>query len=410
MTKKILIFFILAILAQAGYSFLVPTFGTSDCWKDLSALNNYKGHTYSSFDQDLVGKVYGLVGNYHVVCDAGGFVLLAHDFPADYFRGRTLFINRPLYPLLVNLAARPLHLIVNSYSMTFAAAILVNILLFFASCVLFYRLAEKYFSPKTALISVILLIFSPFAHSWLVQPEGNILGLFSVVAALALLDDYVSRPTRARLMIYSLIVGVTFLVKMNIAISIFIFFLAVYGRKFKQGAVFFLLHLVPLALWYLVAAKWWGLAFGVQEVSKFGAGVWILALYKQPLYRAVGELLAAVPNFFTALFYGFLGLPVILSLVGLYKAAENKFYILYGGLLGSFFVLMFALHFYLPRHAFLVFPLVYPLAVAGIETVAAAIGNESARKFFIAATYFLIIAPTFLDIFKLYEYLGVIYS
>ncbi len=181
MSKKIILFLILLIMAQMAFSFLSPSYSKNDCWKTFQTADNYKGHRLDSFDQKLLNRIKNVVADYHFVCDGGGMVILAHDFPKDYFRGRLLFINRPLYSFFVSLISQPFHLLSNSFSMTFAAAILANFLLFFAAVLMFFYLVKKMFSERVALWSAILLILSPFAHSWLIQPETNVLGIFSLV-------------------------------------------------------------------------------------------------------------------------------------------------------------------------------------------------------------------------------------
>lgn len=410
MNKKIVSIFILLTIIMADYSFVVPTYGKSECWKDLNTLADYKGHRFDSFDKKLVSKVLSLADDFHLNCDAGGFVLLAHDFPGDYFRGRFLFINRPALPFLVNLVARPFHLLSDSYSMTFAAALLVNLTLFFCSLLLLYSLVRKYFSERAAFLSGVFFILSPFTRVWLVQPETNVFGIFVFVSTLYLLDNYLAKPSTKKLIAYSLIVGLFLLGKLNFAITIFVLLLALYYRKIKEGSVFFILHLAPTLAWYLVVTKLWGLPFGVQEISSFGAGVWILEALKQPFYVLAGELFRVVPGYFGALFYGFLGAPVVFALIGLWRSANRRLTTIFIFLHLSLLALLFVMHIYLPRWTYFSFVIMYPLAVVGIDWLAGLIKDGRWRTAYYGAAYFLMIAPAFINIVKMYGYLEIPYS
>lgn len=413
MYKKIVPLFIVLIMAQTAFSFLSPSFGTNDCWKTFQMANNYKGHSLDSFDQKLLNRIKDVIADYHFVCDGGGMVILAHDFPADYFRGRLLFVNRPLYPFLVNLLSRPFHLFSNSFSMTFAAAILANLLLFFVAVLMFFILVKKIFSERVALWSAILLIFSPFAHSWLIQPEANVLGVFSLMLSLFLLYNYIIVPKRWKLVVYSLVVGILMLGKMNLAIGLFILLIALWHRKFKEAAIFIVFQFIPLVLWYVVVKWFWGLGFGMQEVSNFGVGIWILEMAKRPAYQIAAELLSAIPSFFTAVIYGFFPVPIIFSYIG-YRYAWNfeKKALLYWGMAACLLVFFFVMRIYLPRHAFWLFPMIYPTAVLGIDKAAEWLQAKNFCRPFVfrLAAYLLIIAPACLDVLKMYGYLNVPYS
>jgi len=410
--SKIIWFFLSLVFLQAIYSFLSPNYGTNQCWKSLDTLSAYKGHSFDSFDKQLVSKAIYLVSDYHSVCDGAGFVLLAHDFPSDYFRDRLLFINRPLFPFLVHILSVPLHFFSNSYSLTFFSSILLNIILFFATVCLFYGLVKKLFSERIAFWAAVLLIFSPFAHSWLVQTETSIFGIFSFIFSLYLLDNYIKEPSRQKLIIFSLIVGILMLGKMNLAIGIFVGLLALWFKKYREVFIFLVLQFIPILLWYLWVTKVWGLNFGMQEVSKFGAGVWMFEMINWPLYQVIGELVGVIPNFLTSIIYGFLLIPVLFSLIGFYIWQFKYKQILFGSMLLAYLIFFFVLRLYLPRHAFFLFPIIYPTAILGIDYI-----GEKLKIFrfykpwiYYPVVYFLIIAPSLLSIFLIYEYLGVPYS
>ncbi|MDP3995693.1 MAG: glycosyltransferase family 39 protein [bacterium] len=368
--KKIIIIFVLLIGFQTIFSFLSPAYNDSFYWKTIEELDFYKGYTLDTFDDSLAQKIYPLVKNYRMNLDGGGYLLLAHDFPQHYFKGNVTFLTRPLYPILVNWAARPLHLISDSYSMTFAAGLLVNLILFFFTVYLFYLLVKKIISHRVAFLSSLLLIFSPLAHVWLIQPETNILGIFTVILSLYLLYKYIKHPTLKKLIIFSLIIGILILGKKLFAISIFILLLALFFKRFKEGIIFFVVHLIPLALWGFWVTKIWGLNFYIDEVASFGVGIWIFDIFHWPWYHTLQVFIESLPRFISSVIYGFLVIPVIFAFIGYRKLSLVNKNILYFSFILSFFILLFLVNIYFPRYGFLTFPFVYPLAVLGIDKIA----------------------------------------
>lgn len=407
--KKVFIIIAILIIFEAGIGFLFPTYPVNECWKPLDVLKSYNGHSFSSFDNIIVGKVRGLIGDYHLNCDAGGFLLLAHDFPNDYFRGRLLFVNRPLYSFLIFLLAAPFHLISASYSMTFVSAILLNMIMAWLAAILLYSLLKRFFSHYVSLVSAILFSLSPLVRSWLVQPETNIFGAFAWVFSLWLFARYLDAPNKKRLYGYSLLVGILLLGKMNFAISIFIILATICFKRYREGAVFFFIHLIPIGIWYLLVTKLWNLPFSNQEVANFGVGVWFFALTAREF---LAEMMASVPRFIEAVVYGFMLLPLPLAIYGLViMKIKNKFFYFFGMAL-SLVVLFFALGFYLPRHAFLLFPVIYPLAVVGLKELADRIHNNlpklsSDLVFYVIVGIMIVLANT--NILQIYQYLNVPY-
>jgi 4-amino-4-deoxy-L-arabinose transferase-like glycosyltransferase len=412
MRKSAIIIFIILVSLQMFGGFISPNHSSNECWKSLDTVSNYKGRSFDSFDQTLVAKLAGMVSSYKLNCDAGGFVILAHGFPADYFRGRLMFINRPLLPFVVSIFAAPLHLISPSYSMTFAAALLVNAMLLFFSAYLLYWLCRQYFSERVAFLSGVLFLLSPFSRSWLVQPETNVAGVFSVILFCTLLHIYAKKPSLKKLIIYSLTIGLTLMFKMNFAFAVFIIILAVAYRKYKEGIIFLVVHLLPLLAWYVWVTRIWGLSFSTQEVSNFQIGVWFFDALRGPLYQLIAEFIASIPQYFTAFVYGFFPVVAFFSLFGFYNWENKNKKLFFFGLVTSVFALLFAIHIYLPRYAFFLFPIIYPLAVIGIDHLGDWLGKYRWYRswLYYAIIYTLIILPALLPIFKIYEYLGVPYS
>ncbi len=404
--KNIILIFSLLIAVQFFYSFLLPSYADNNYWKTAEELNFYKGYSFNNFDDSFIQKIYPLIKNYHMNLDGGGYLLLAHDFPQHYFKGNYTFLSRPLYPILVNLAARPLHLISSSYSLTFAAGLLVNFALFFLTVYLFYLFLRKFVSLRTAFLSSFLLIFSPFAHVWLIQPETNIFGIFAIMLSLYLLQKYVEAPSLKKLIIFSLTIGVLLLGKKIFAISILILLLSFLFKRKKEGIIFFLLHLVPLALWLLWTTAVWKLPLYVDEVSQYGYGIWFLNIFSWPWHQTLKIFIESVPNFINNILYGFLVIPVMLALAGYKRLVLPKKNILILSFLFSFFVLFLGMNIYVSRFGFWMFPLILPLAVLGIDEVARLLnryGNWCGWGFYIFI-YSLIIFISSLNICKFVYY------
>ena len=410
--KKILTIFSVLIIIQFFFSLVFSSHSDNECWKSLEIAGAHKGRSLVGFDQKILNQISGLLENYRLNCDAGGYMLLAHDFPEDYFRGRTLFINRPLYSFFVNILVFPFHLLSDSYSITFAGGLLANCLLLLITCFLLFRLLSKYFNERVSLISCILFIFSPFTHSWLVQPETNIFGAFAAVVVLYMLYNYISKPSFVKLITFSFLSGLLLLGKMNVALGFFVVICGLFFKKFKESIIFVLCYSLPVILWYLWVTQIWGLSFGVQEVSNFKVGIWIFDIIKWPITQTVAVFLDVIPKFINSLIYGFFLVPLFFALIG-YKIAEIKYkQIIFFGMLLAYLMLFFALNIYLPRHAFLLFPLIYPLAVIGIDHIG---GLLSKYKYFNLKVYYwivygFIVLPSFLNVIDIYNKLNVPYS
>ena len=374
-------------------------------WKTIGELNSYKGYSYDSFDNSIAKKIYPLISNYYLNLDVGGYMALAHDFPNAYFRGKYTFLTRPLYTFIVHVVSLPLHLVSNSYSTTFLAGLFVNFVLFFFTVLLFYLLIKKIVSSRIAFLSSILLIFSPFAHAWLVQPETNIFGAFELMLSLYFIYDYVKNPSSKKLIIFSLIIGTMMLGKKFLAISFFILILSVYFKRYKEGIIFFLIHAVPFLLWSLWITKVWNLHFYVDEVS-FGVGIWFLDILKWPWDKVMLRFLGFIPSFINSILYGFLMLPPIFAMVGFPKLQMKNKNIIVFGLIASFFMLFFASTLYIPRHAFLLFPIVYPLTVLGIDKIAGFFERykKGCGLAVTIAIFMILIAISSVNIFKVFPY------
>jgi len=268
-----------------------------------------------------------------------------------------------------------------------------------------------------ALLSSFLLIFSSFTHVWLNQPDTNIFGAFFVIFSLYLLYNYINRPSLKKLIAFSLIIGILMLGKMILAISLFILILAFFFKRYKEGILFLTIHLIPLAGWYLLVTKIFHFSFYTnRDIAVFKITLiegWIFKIFQVPWQETFRVLLYGLPLFFTAVIFGFLSIPVILALIGFKKLPLKGKNIFCLSFVFSFFALFLSMDYYTPRHAFLIFPVIYPLAILGIDMIAGFLkkyGNWCSLVFYFATFIFLIIISS-VDIFKIFPYgIGLISS
>lgn len=407
MKTKLTIFALISLLFfQLVYSFLFASSGSNDNWQPISAyLPKFE---VGSRDVALLGKFLPLISSeYRLNSDVGEYLVLARNFNPLFFENHP-YLNRPLYPALILFTLLPFWILgTPSYGVIFASAILLNFILSAATLLLFFNLLKKHFSDKVSFLSSVLLIFSPFFHAFLVQPVPHILSAFTVIASLCLLENYSRKPSLLKLIIFSLIIGVFMLGKMFYAISIFILLLAVFSRRFKEGIIFFLIHLIPILLWYLWVTRVWQIPYYSLEVQNFRMGTWFFSMFAWPWTETYKVLLAVFPRFINSLIYSFLLIPVIFSLIGYKKLPFKRINLFYFGSLFSVFIFCFITDFYLNRFLFLLFPIIYPTAILGIERAADYLKEYKSwySPIFYAIVIGLIIFISNIDIFQVFDYL-----
>lgn len=376
MTNKILslfqkqpfIVFILIslLLFQLIYSFLFPSYGQTSAWQPI---NQYlPKFTMEGSDNLLLDKIYPLISSqYRLNSDVGHNLELGRNFSPEFFEGSP-FLQRPLYPFLIFLISNLTNFFIpTSYGLIFFLSILINFILISAAVVLFFLLLQKFFSLKVAWLSSILLIFSPFVHSHLNQPLADMLMALAVILSCCLLYNYIKKPSVFKLVTFSFIVGILMLGKMFFAISIFILLLAIYFKRYKEGLVFLIIQLIPLLVWYIWVTQVWQIPYFVNEVQNWQMAVWVLEMFYWPWQRIYQTLINLLPDFITSLIYSFLLIPVVFSIVGFQKLPFKSKNIFYFGPLFSVFLMGFLIGFYYLRHVFLLFPIIYPTAILGME-------------------------------------------
>ena len=361
----------LLLFFQLFFSFIYPSCprpGTGHSWLSLPELISHKQSSLGSSDISIINKIAPFFSKYNVNADGGVYILLAEDFP-QYFFKNPIYLGLPLYSFLVSSAAFLPRLIFDSFATVFASAIFLNFILAFGVILLLYLLVEKLISSRVAFLSCFLYIFSPLVHCGLPQPTAETYGAFIMMASIYMLYSYIKNPSHLKLIVFSLIIGIFMLGKMFFAISIFILLLALYFKRYKEGALFLAIHLIPLAFWYFWVTQVFGLEYYSNE-AEFGAVVWLLKIFSWPWHQTAQAFLNVIPRFVSAVIYGFLLLPVIFALIGFKKLLLKNKEIFCLGLILSFLALFFISNFYEPRHAFYLFPMIYPLAILGIDRTA----------------------------------------
>ena len=408
MNFRFVIFVLTSLLFfQLIYSFLFPAYGFDDNW--LSPTTYLPKFTVEPTDNFLLEKIYPLISpEYRLNSDVGKYLELAQNFNSQYFEGH-IYLDRPLYPFLIFLLSLPFHFFgTPSYGIIFGLAILLNFILITLAVLLFFSLLQKLFSLRVAFLSSILLIFSPYVHASLIQPMAEMLMVFAAILSPYLLYDYIKKPSVLKFSVFSLIVGVFMLGKMFFAIPIFILVLAICFRHYREGVAFLIIHLIPLGLWYLWVTQVWRLPYYFNEVQNYQMGVWFFGVFHQPWHETVQILLAALPNFIRAIVYGFLLIPILFSIIGFQALPLKSKNIFYFGAFFSVFALFFAMNGYLAHHAFLLFPVVYPTAILGMDRVAANLKRYKSwySPAFYAIIISLIIIISNINIYQVFDYLN----
>ena len=354
------------LLFQLIYSFLFPSNGQTLAWQPIGQY--LPKFTTESSDNFLLNKIYPLISpRYRLNSDVGHYLELGRNFSKEYF-ANSPFLQRPLHPFLIFLASLPTKIFIpTSYGVIFGLSILLNFILISAAVILFFLLLKELFSLKVAWLSSLLLIFSPYVHSYINQPLAEILMVFAVILSCYLLYNYIKKPSTFKLIFFSLIVGIFMLGKMFFALPIFILLLAVCSKRYREGVAFLAVQLIPLLLWYLWVRQVWQIPYFVNEVQNWHYGVWLFELFNWPWQKTYQIFINILPDFITALTFSFLAIPVILSVLGFQKLPFKSKNAIYFGSVFSVFLLGLLMGAYFIRHVFLLFPIIYPTAVLGME-------------------------------------------
>ena len=387
---------------QLVYSFLFPSVGVSESWQKVETY--LPKFNVESQDKGLLSGFLPLISSeYRLNSDVSHYLETGRYFNAEFFENSPV-LSRPFYPFLIfltTLPARPF--LGSSFGIAFAAAILDNFIFLVLGSSLFFLFLKKIFSLKVAFLSSVLLIFSPFVHTALVQPRADMFTLFSAALIAFLTQKYGSNPSKSKLILFSFIVGLLLLGKIFYAVPFFILLLAAYFRRYKEGIVFFIIHLIPLALWYLWVTRIWQIPFYIHEVNYYQNDS-LLHVFSWPWHKVYGIFLSAFPNFIETMVYGFALIPAIFSAVGFKNLPFKSKNIIYFGSIFSVFLFSFLTNGYYDRMTFFLFPIIYPTCILGIERTANFLKryNEWCGRSFYAIAILLIIAISSVNFYRVF--------
>lgn len=404
------IFFIIILISfsffQLVYSFLFPSVGFTDSWQPIQTyLPKFK---VESQDKTILNQFLPLISSeYRLNSDVSHYLENAKDFNSKFFKNSPI-LSRPLYSFLIWLASLPVRFFTaSSYGIIFGLAILVNFILLVLTVSLLFLFLKNLFSLRTAFLSSTLLIFSPFVHTAIAQPRADLLIAFAAAASSYLLYHYLKKPSALKLIIFSLIVGTLMLGKMFYAIPFFIFLSALYFKRYKEGIIFLAIQAVPVLVWYLWVTRIWAIPYYVHEVNFYQGGIWILHIFQQPWYETYKILLQAFPNFIETLVYAFLLSPLVFSLAGFRKLPFRSGNIFYFGSIFSVFIFSLLANVYYPRLTFLLFPIIYPTAILGMDKVADCLKKYKAwyAPLFYIVTIGVTVIISNINIYHIFDYL-----
>jgi hypothetical protein len=274
---------------------------------------------------------------------------------------------------------------------------------------LLYVVARRFLSHEIAFASAVLFSLSPLVRAWLTQPDVTIFTAFMWMLFLWLFIRYADAPSKKRLYGYSAVVGILFLGKLFFLMSIFAVVAAVYFKRYREGAIFFAVHLVPVVIWVATVTRLWGLSYPNREVTEFGAGIWIIYFLMHSPGIFLEKSLVLVPRFIESAIYAFMMLPLPLAVYGFMRTAIKRKYFYVFGVLGSLFAMVFVMGYSIPRYAFLLFPIIYPLAALGLQRVAERINHycpQLPSRLVWCSGFFIMILLAGMDVVKFYRYMG----
>ena len=395
---------------QLVYGFLFPSVGSDpDVWEPIGAL---APKITSQSADGLVSKIYPLISpRYGLYTDASYYLQIGRDFSPERLDG-DIFVERPLWPFLIFLSSLPVRLFAMPTDVImFGLATMLNFILMSAAVLLFFALCRELFSLKAAWLSSILLLLSPFVLTYLNQPLTEILTVFTVVFSVYLLNDYVKKPSFLKLAVFSLLVGILMLGKSFFAVSFFILILAFYFRRFREGVIFLIVHLAPVLFWYLWVTRVWQIHYYAFAVERSSIGTWVFDIIRWPWQEIYRLSLVALPGFIEAIIYSFLLIPVIFSVIGWQKMAFKGKNIIYLGSFLAIFILAFSMYQFNFRHVFLLFPIIYPTCILGMDKAADYLKkyNVWLPPIFYAITIGFIVLISSVNIYQVFNYNQEIY-
>ena len=224
-------------------------------------------------------------------------------FPDNLNKGITR-INRPVYLAISALTSRIVRIIQEfpdletgtsgklSIESTFNSMLFINYLSLIALVFLFYDWLQFRFDSQVSFIAALMLALSSAVvrRSMLSSPE--IMGFLITILIVYVFDRYILRPEHPSwlsIFIFSMLVGVLFLIKAHYHILIVILLWSLYTQRWRVFLGILLIHFLPLLLWiaWLASSQ---IPYYNHEAEAYRQIVWVWD------YISTGRLLDIVPE------------------------------------------------------------------------------------------------------------------
>ncbi len=264
--------------------------------------------------------------------DTKQLLLLAADFP-DAFGEYRSWGQRPVYPALAAMAGGLGMAIIDlfhdwefSESKSLAKAMLGYMIIKWIMFGLFaffgYRLIRRFSDQDTAVLAVVVMLFSAYMLVAFTQVHMTEMELISPVLIMSMFLSLTTRYTLWKNLLFSILVGLLMLIKPNYPAYLALLVFSLANREFAKSAISFTAHLLPWMVWvgYMYYRGW---GFRSSEMDH-DMVIWVFQ------YVAAGNLLGLVQEFakLTNLFFlslaGFFSFWLVLGVLGIYSMYRRK--------------------------------------------------------------------------------------
>ena len=250
---------------------------------------------------------------------AAGVEILSGAFFPGTFRTYTDRINRPTYPLAVNLLGRIIGFAVSPVvdlsplERAGAGYVILKLLVFYLGAAATFRVLERWMDSGAALFGTLLTLFHAHSMEYAATFQTTELQVFTPVfiiwMALRIIDCEKScrgeasttswRPAALglrhllRIVLWSIVVGVLMLAKQNYAVYLAVLLFAAYKGRWLDAGVSVLAHLFPLLV-YLLFLRVVHIPYINHEAADYGQGVWMLDLFRQNPILSLTQVLSSL--------------------------------------------------------------------------------------------------------------------
>lgn len=232
---------------------------------------------------------------------AGVEILSAAYFPETY-RTYTDRINRPTYPLAVNLIGNAIGLVaspvidLSPLERAGAGYIVLKLLVFSLAALAMYDLLTRWLSRDIAMFATLLMLlhahsieFAATFHTTELQVLTPIFVLWLFFRVADRNRDISQVRRLAAVAGASVIVGILMLAKQNYAVYLALILFGLYKREWAAATVSILAHLLPLGA-YLLFLRAVDIPYVNHEAANYDQGVWVLEFFRQNPIQSLGQI------------------------------------------------------------------------------------------------------------------------